>query len=46
MAEDDRGNRDKALADLDEAIKHDGKAWQFFYSRAVVRRADGDTEAR
>ena len=44
LAHDDLGDRDKALADLDEAIKHDGSAWQLAYSRAVVRRADGDTE--
>ncbi len=44
MTEDDRGNRDKALADIDEAIKRDGKAWQLLYSRAVVLRADGDTD--
>ena len=46
MAQDDLGNRDKALADLDEAIKLDAKDWQLFYSRAVVLRADGDTERR
>ncbi len=45
MTEDDRGNRDKALADVNEAIKRDDKAWQFLYSRAVVLRADGDTDS-
>jgi tetratricopeptide (TPR) repeat protein len=44
MTEDDRGNRDKAREDIDEAIKRDDKAWQFLYSRAVFLRADGDTD--
>ena len=44
LTQDDLGDRDKALADLDEAIRQDGNAWQLAYSRAVVRRADGDTE--
>jgi tetratricopeptide (TPR) repeat protein len=44
MTEDDRGNREKARADIDEAIKRDGKAWQFLYSRAVLLRADGDVD--
>src|SRR5665648_349277 len=32
LAQDDLDNRDKALADLDEAIKQDGNAWQLIYS--------------
>ncbi|MBZ0210013.1 MAG: tetratricopeptide repeat protein [Hyphomicrobium sp.] len=45
MVHDDRGEKDMALADLDEAVKRDGKQWQFLYSRAVVLRANGDREA-
>lgn len=41
----DLGERGLAMADLDEAIKRDGKDWRFLYSRAVVLRADGNLEA-
>lgn len=45
MVHDDRGEKDMALADLDEAVRRDDKAWQFLYSRAVVLRANGEREA-
>ena len=44
MVHADGGNRDAAMADLDEAVKRGGDQWQFHYSRAVVLRADGDRE--
>lgn len=43
QAEEDLGNRDRALDDLRRAIERDRKQWRFRYDRALLLRADADT---
>jgi tetratricopeptide (TPR) repeat protein len=44
-AQADVGARAEALSDLDAAVAHGAGDWRFLYSRAVLLRSYGDTEA-